>query len=330
MPPRLPGFLAPALAVLAALALLVTLAAVLGRFEPGIEKFRFTPLPGFPERIALEDRYRIVVAALWWLASTYVFWLVALCGALYCAYVICASARRLDPVRRRRTTVAVLLVLLAVVASLAVVAGESTLVSGQDVIRTVRNVAERPRWLMELSNALAIVVIVTVIAAACVVLLPDVDGSSPGEPMRRLNGLLYCGAAVIALWIVNARLLYGFASTLLIEEQRLLVARLAPTIALVAGALAGIFLALMYLAGVLALHARHEARSVVAPSAGGREPQGATLREPSAAARAEGAAPAPEATPLALLRERLPKLVAVALPALPGILESFFSVEAWP
>lgn len=296
----------PPLAVLAAFVLLVVLAVVVGELR--LAKIQFQAIAGFPDKLGNEQLHAVVGIGLWWIFSVYLFWLVAIVGSLACLYVVWRSISD-KPRAFRRAACGVLATVILVAASLVTYIGHtSTLVSLQNLIRHVKSLSEGLWTLMELTNGLGIVTIVLVVASAGICLAPAKSSDAVIRQLKQLHVLLYVGAAIVVTWVFQSRLLYGMAATGLIEEQKDYVESIAPTVSLVVGAVASIYLILTYFSSFFVLNRRYLNLG------------GAIVN----ASRAEER-PKEERSPMTFLFSVWSRAFALLIPVLPGAFEFFFN-----
>jgi hypothetical protein len=310
---RYRGCLVPPLAVLAGFGVLAGLLAVLGETNIGRRAIVFesafdSPAGGEP---GLSLQADIFETGLWWLLTLYLFWLTAIAGCGVCLHIAGRVLREGPAGRRRAGCAALASIVVGFSVLLALIGKESTLVSAQDIIAPLEAFAGGGfRALLELTFGFGILSLVVVVSCAALLMVPVDERARLAVRARYLHGLLYAGAAIIVTWIVQARILYGFAATVLIEEQRHRVADLAPTISLVVGAVASVYLILMYLAAFLWLQSRY---ADFAGATNGRQSPGA----------------AGPKSPLATFKTLWLRVFALAGPALPGTVE-FIAALAKP
>jgi hypothetical protein len=119
---------------------------------------------------------------------------------------------------------------------------------------------------------------------------------------------MYCAAAFLLVWIVQATEMYRFAATLLVQEERDLLLKLASTISLMAGLFASLLLAAAYMAAYHYLQFRHRTE---------RKDVGTV---PSDSAQ----------SPKNFLLAHWPKITAVLMPVLPGAINTVLNLLAQP
>ena len=303
------GCLLPAAAVFGGFVLLLILEQILGPIAPEIEKFEFETIPSFPESLELNDRYEIVATGLWWLFWTYAFWIVATLSIGSCCWTVNGSLSEYNA--KTRLVIFIIIFLgLSLVALWFTIVG--SLVSGQDLVKVIEEVAERSNVLMTLTNGFAILVIILIVISSCIALVPRQNQGDVSQQIKNLNILLYTAAIVILVWMTQARIMYGFAATLLVPEQQELVERMAPTVSLIVGAVASIYIALLYLAGLVWLQSRHSQLQTVGSK---------TVQLSDEANK--------KSSPVAILLSTWPRMIAVLGPVLPGIAEAFFGFGDW-
>lgn len=296
----------PPLAVLAAFGLLVVLGVVVGDFR--LAKITFQAIAGFPDKLGDKQLFAVVGMGIWWLFSVYLFWLVAIIGSVACLYVVWRSVSDRPPAFRRTACGVLAAVVLLVAVLVTYIGYSSTLVSLQNVIGHVKSLSQGLWTLMELTNGLGIVTVVLVVASAGVCLVPARGQDAVMQQLKQLNVLLYVGAAIVVTWVFQSRLLYGFAATGLIKDQRDYVEGITPTVSLVVGAVASIYLILTYLSSSFVLHRRYTNLGGAAVSAS------RAVEEP----RQEG-------SPMTLVFSAWSRAFAFLLPVLPGAFEFFFN-----
>lgn len=257
---RYRGCLVPPLAVLAGFGVLAGLLAVLGETNIGRRAIVFESVFDLPagSEPGLSLQAGIFETGLWWLLTLYLFWLTAIAGCGVCLHIAGRVLREGPAGRRWAGYAALASIVVGFSVLLALIGKESTLVSAQDIIAPLEAFAGGGfRTLLELTFGFGILSLVIVVSCAALLMVPVDKRARLAVRTRYLHGLLYAGAAIIVTWIVQARILYGFAATILIEEQRRQVADLAPTISLVVGAIASVYLILMYMAAFLWLQRRY-------------------------------------------------------------------------
>lgn len=305
------GSFIPLLAVLVGFAVLKFLDWLLGHSK--LPVVYFDVLPGLPVNLELGDIYSIAAIGLWWMLSVYLFWIVAIISIVLCWFIVHRALEDYS-VRGKITGFFILAVTMLIVSIslLQFVLNNGTLVSAQDLIIYINCIADGAKNLAELTNGLAIVAIIVVFVTSSLVLVPARDLTAVNRQIKYLNIVLYTGAILLLAWVLYARILYGFAATLIVADQQKLIDQIAPTLSLVVGAVASIFLILMYLTGFLWLQARHAALCA------------------SYAAKTEAShVNKDRISPKKILLNTWPRIFAFIVPALPGILESFFGFGNW-
>lgn len=313
LPTRYLGSLLPVLAVSVGVLILLGLQCILGPIAPELERFEAEPLLWSTDEFSLDDRYELIASGLWWVFSAYVFWLTASICSGVCLWII---YRSLDQYRTEIRWLALgVIVVIILFLGLFLLLGLrlsyiDTLIAASDLLVGVEKVAPGTRRLMELTNGYAILTIVLIILSSCIVLLPRPEGSVPGKSFHNLNMLLYSGGLLILFWLMYARIMYSFCGTLLIQDQQEVVGQIAPTIALIAGALSSIYLAIVYLSGLgwLQILYRHSGAGAAIVGESGEKEE----RAPS---------------PFNRLLGNWPRIVAVLGPVLPGIADVFLDFD---
>ena len=299
-----PSFI-PVVSVLVSILLLVVLGSVLGKIK--LRKVEFEIIPGVIERMDHAVYHDITHAGLWWLLTTYVLWVVAIIGLLVCFFVVRRSLKYYS----RQAIALNLKVLVGLLLFLG--AGlflynkyVAPVVSAQDLIRHINLVAEGSRQLVDMTQGLSMIVILFIFVAAGYVLVPEKDQKDIIRKVKLMNVTLYVGSAIILVWLLQSRMLYYYSATLLVPEQKALVQSIAPTISLVAGAVASICLFVMYVSAIVWLQARH-----------------ALIDEGAFEDKSVFDYLADEKGPVQLLFRHFSRVLAVIIPVIPGALEMF-------
>jgi len=237
----------PVTTVSAALGILVFLALVMGDLHA--TKIIFTAVNGFPDKLDLQRSYELTSVSFWWLFLVYTVWIVAVIVIITGIFVVRQSL--VDSTERFRKNA--LLVLAASMFILAIILYQfdETLISAQDIIQHVQLLATGMRTLMEITTGIAITAFFGIIVSTSILLCPPNDKADITRKMHLLNVLLYAGAVLLLIWIMQSRALYSFAAASLITEQQQKVEQIAPTISLVVGGVASILLGLMYMSSYL-------------------------------------------------------------------------------
>ena len=246
----------PAVSVLVLLILFSFIKYVFGVVQ--LPKVDFDVLIGLPFVITLEEYRDISVAGVWWLLSTYFFWVVALLALLMCFFVIYRSLSHLgrQTVKLNMTYLVGLLALMGV-GIFFLNKYVAPIISAQDLIRHINIISSGAKNLVMLTQGVAIAVIMFLFVTTGYILIPEKNRQDIIRKVKLTNLTLYTGAVVLVAWLLQSRLLYHFSATLLEQEQKLIVQSVAPTVSLAVGALFSIFLFVMYISAIIWLQYRH-------------------------------------------------------------------------
>jgi len=299
------GCFIPPLSVLAAFIVLALLTILLG--DQHIPRLTFTSVEGFPDKMDIKNTFAIGKVALWWLFSVYLFWLIALIGSVTALFIANATLKDVPATARRIGfwTVAGILGLMIGVLIYLTCQGTPTY-TGQDLFQSLVKLASGVGSLLQLTNGFAIIVIVLIILSAGIILMPVANHTIYLQRMKSLNLLLLIGAIVTLVWVFYARILYGFAASTYIASEQTHVAAAAPTISLVTGGVATIYLVIMYMSAFLWLQSRYATATSDVPVKKTQDKE------------------APE-TPQSLLFTLWPRVFMLTSPMLPGVFEIFFN-----
>jgi len=300
--------LIPSLAVVCALLLLYVLSLVLGK--PVNEKFCFEVLPGLPQYIEDQAYYEIAKAGIWWLLTTYVFWVIAILCIMMCFFVIYRSLIDYH-ISIKKFNLQILFVLLPI---LMVLVGSYALshsvVTAQDVLANITLIAGGSRNLVDLTYTIGLIGIIYVFITSGYILVPIKDDKDVIRRVKLLNLVLYTGSVLIVAWLIQSRFLYYYSATLLIEEHKLLVQSIAPYLSLAIGGVASVLLLLMYLSSFVWLQSRYI------------QFKGSGASSTSIFDHLND-----EKGPSQLILSHWTKIVAVITPVLPGLIETFLDMS---
>ncbi|NHN36820.1 hypothetical protein G8764_05875 [Pseudomaricurvus alcaniphilus] len=297
----------PLLAVILLLLVLAFLTQIVESDSPRLPLRDFTPLQDYPDAIDLAASTLIAETGLKWLALSYFYWLVGLVTLGFCIFRLQRAFAQCSRALRNATYTLFFLLLVATLAALyhTAVVREIPLMSFIHLLRHLQLVGQGLLELASWNNALAYLNLVAIMAVISLLLVPGVHERDPGRQMRAVTRVMYCAAAFLLVWIAQATEMYRLAACLLVAEERDKVLQLAPTISLVAGVLASLLLAASYLAACLWLQWYYQ-----------------DLRKSDATQ----AVPDASASPRQFLHEHWPKITAVMMPILPGVMGTVFNL----
>ncbi len=298
------GAVMPLLAVLAIVALLGAMDALVELNRVAVPKpdFKALLLPGYPAKTPLAEAALVVNAALWWLCLSFLQWLAALVVIGVCGLELDRAVRH----RRRlghAAWVAFLGVLTLIGSALyhyTVDLGVSLLAFGP-MVDNLAAISPRFRFLGSCNAAMAFVASSALLCAFSLLLIPGAHGNHRMLQMRAITRLLYCGAALMLIWISCLTAMYRLCAALMIKEAREPALALAPTVSLMGGLMLSLVLAAAFLSAAAWLQRCHE-----------REPRGNTPEGPAGE----------DASPQGLLLAHWPKAIALLMPLLPGAADS--------
>lgn len=300
--------LIPSFTVLSALLLLYALSLVLGDLVK--VKVCCEALPGLPESIDILALYEIASAGIWWLLSTYVFWVIAILCIMMCFFVIFRSLIDYRVSIKKfniRFLFVLLLVLMALVGSYAL---KNSVVTAQDVMAHITLIASGSRNLVDLTYAIGLIAIIYVFITSGYILVPVKDEKDVIRRVKLLNLVLYTGSILIVVWLMQSRFLYHYSATLLIENHKELVQSIAPYLSLAIGGVASVLLLLMYLSSFVWLQSRYI------------EFNGSEAWSTSIFDHLND-----EKGPSQLILSHWTRIVAVITPVLPGLVEALFDMS---
>jgi hypothetical protein len=304
------GCFYPVLAIVALLLVLFALSAILQVEKPRFPSPELTPLAGYPDNISLEEAALIVETGLKWLSFTYFYWLVGLVSIGFCFLKLHKAAIGCAPTIYKWIN-ALLSASIVITIGLLIyyaVARETPLMSFEFLLRNLQQMGQGLVDMTTYNSALSYVTIVALLVTICLLLIPEVHGNDEVKQIRAITQLMYCAAAFLLVWIVQATEMYRFAATLLVQEERDLLLKLASTISLMAGLFASLLLAAAYMAAYHYLQFRHRTE---------RKDVGTV---PSDSAQ----------SPKNFLLAHWPKITAVLMPVLPGAINTVLNLLAQP
>lgn len=240
----------PVAAVSTALGILLFLALILG--DVHTTRIIFTEVSGFPDKLDLQRSYELTSVSFWWLFLVYTVWVIAAI-AIITGFMV-ARQSLMDSTERFRKNALFVLASSMIMMAIILYQIDATLISVQDIIHHVRKLATGMRTLIEMTTGVAITALFGILVCTSILLCPPHDEAVIARKLRLLNILLYTGAILLLIWIMQSRALYSFAAASLITEQQQKVEQIAPTISLVVGGVASILLGLMYMSSYLWLH----------------------------------------------------------------------------
>lgn len=305
---RYRGCFVPPLAVFLAFIVIVILAKLLG--QQNIPKLTFTALVGFPQKLDIKNTFMIGKLALWWILAIYLLWLTAIIGGVTTLFISNSTLKDI-PARTKRIgflnmggVVVIMVVILRVLAT-----NGAPSYSGSDLFHHLAKLATGFDTLIELSNDLTIVVLVLIILNSGFILMPVQGHFNYIRRMKGLNGLLFIGAIVTVVWVFYARILYGFAAVTLVPNQNTVVDSIAPSLSLVTGGIASIYLVIMYFSAFLWLQSQYASSSEIdqAPQANNKDE-------------------VTSESPKSILFSLWPRVFMLTTPLLPGLFEFLFQI----
>lgn len=301
----------PLMAVGGNILIFVILSSLLGKNK--LRRLTFEPLECLTSGTNIEQIYNLYAVGFWWLLSVYLFWLIAIINIIVCWYIVNRSLATYSEVQQRRINIILTFILpIITILLIVIVMNVTTLVPSQDLIKHVDKIFVDGRRLLEATQGMMIVSVIFVILASTIVLVPSRNHKHVIEQTKLVNILLYSSAIVMFFWIIEARLMYGFAATLIVPEEGMHVDRIAPIISLVVGLAISTLLVSMYSSSILVLHRRHKDIKDVSTETS----EGDTKAEF-----------AENQSPLKIFVNTWPRIFALLGPALPGILEALFGFK---
>ncbi len=299
----------PLSAILFAFGIFILVILLLKSAEGPEYQFRFIldKTGDYSEKIAFARTGKLFSSGLEWLLGLYLHCIAFVITVICCWYIIGRTLADFQPRHQWYVRGGLIAVVIGLIGLLS---AADTFVALPDLIGHISQHVLPP--LLEVvgwTNMAGVITTVLILAAGCSILLPQKNPFDPNRKIRYLNALLYCSAAFLVTRMYEARTLYGFASTFLVDEQ-LQVAKLhAPIISMVIGGVFSSWLAVMYLSVLFGLQRQ--------------------------AARAGTPAPIPlpdhakaPAGPGTFLSAHWIRILAILSPALPGIAETLARLGA--
>jgi hypothetical protein len=226
-------------------------------------------LTGYPSDIDIGLMRLITESLLWWLLFVFLFWVVALFCVGFSADLLLRSLRPQAPMQWRVGFAILFITAICAVAFLAT--ADRPLVSMVNLLKPMHLVSAHLIALAERTNSVGIVAVIAMIASGSLMLMPGRDAEEVTRKIRCSTQLLYAGAALMLVWIVQATAMYRFAATLVEENQRRAIWELAPTVAMILGAIVSLSLAIIYLSSIAWLNSHFATvAGVKRPAAGGK------------------------------------------------------------
>ena len=269
----------------------------------------FTPLQDFPQGTDLAASTQIAETGLKWLALSYFYWLVGLITLGVCIFRLQRAFAHCSRALRNVTNTLFLLLLATTLAILfhTAVVREIPLMSFIHLLRHLQLVGRGLLDLATWNSGLAYLNLVAIMGVISLLLVPGVHDRDPRRQIRAITRIMYWAAAFLLVWIAQTTEMYRLAATLLVADERDKVLQLAPTISLVAGVFASLLLAASYLAACLWLQWYYQDMHKT---------------------DATQAVPDTSASPRQFLHEHWPKIAALLIPLLPGMMGTVFNLAA--
>lgn len=303
---RYQGCFYPVLATLALLSVMVFLTAVINFDSVTLPKPTFTLLANYPDGISLQITTHLTQSAMKWLMLSYFYWLVGL-ATIGFALIQLYKAMAKCSIRQRGIASGLYLVTLLIVTiylSYAVLVQRTPLMSFHFILENLTMIGDGLVNLATFNTALGYLALVAILVSISLLLAPDTHENNNTRRMHSITRIVYCGAAFLLIWVAQATEMYRLSANLLVESERSIVLDFAPTISLVVGAFASLFLAAAYLSAYVWLQTNFNLAAKI------QDGDDFIV---------------PDNSPKQFLLSHWPKLLAVLMPLLPGVMGSVAS-----